>query len=213
MIGAAEKVYSSANSKIWIRKVPGHFAMTNSHANYYVDILEAKLNQSMAQEAASVLAANYTYNKVIDAIFCMDGCEVIGAFLAQELSRNEMFSVNGQENIYVVTPENEKSRQMILRDNVQPMVRDKCVLILAGSVLTGKNVRKAMECLNYYGARPAGIAAVFSIVNQVAGLPLISLFSQSDIPDYCATENYDCPACRAGEKIDALANCYGYSVL
>ena len=38
----------------------------------------------------------------IDTIVCMDGTEMIGAFLSQEIERNGLMSVNKHETIYVV---------------------------------------------------------------------------------------------------------------
>ena len=167
MIGAPKSIICGKNNKISIRALPGHFAMTHSHTNYYVDIMESKLNQAMAWEAASTLAQSFTYEQQIDTIVCMDGSEIIGAFLAQNLAKGNIYSVNGKKDIYVVTPEKEHARQMIFRDNIQPMIRGKKVLILCGSVLTGKNVRKAMQCVSWYGGSVVGIAAVFSILEQV----------------------------------------------
>ena len=212
MIGAAASISCKRNNKIRIRVLPGHFAMTHSHTNYYVDIMDAKLSQAMACEAANTLTENFTYEKKIDTIVCMDGSDIIGAYMARNLARGGMFSVNGGD-IYVVKPENEQSSQMIFRDNIQPMIKGKNVLILCGSVITGKNVNKAMKCVSYYGGTVVGIAAVFSILDEVGGLRVSHLFSREDIPGYEAVDYADCKLCKAGEKIDALANCYGYSRL
>ena len=38
--------------------------------------------------------------------------------------------------------------------------------------------------LTYYGASISGISAVFSAANSVMGIPVNSLFSTADIPDY-----------------------------
>ena len=48
---------------------------------------------------------DYAYDKVVDTIAALDGSELISAFLARHLTRNEFFMVNGQKNIYVVPPE------------------------------------------------------------------------------------------------------------
>ena len=213
MIGAPRTIICGRNNKIRTQALPGHFAMTHSHTNYYVDIMEAKLNQAMAGEAANTLAESFTYEQQVDTIVCMDGSEIIGAFLAQNLAKGNIYYVNGKADIYVVTPEKEQARQMIFRDNIQPMIRGKKVLILCGSVLTGKNVRKAMQCVSWYGGTVVGIAAVFSILEVVDGHHVIYLFDKKDIPDYEAVDYTECKLCQAGETIDALANCYGYSKL
>ena len=54
--------------------------MTHSHTNFYVDIMETKLNQAIANEAATTLAQSFIYEKQIDTIVCMDGSEIIGIF-------------------------------------------------------------------------------------------------------------------------------------
>ena len=213
MIGAPVSIQCRRNNKIYIRALPGHFAMTHSHTNYYIDIMESKLNQQMAGEAAQTLAQSFTYEQQIDTIVCMDGSEIIGAFLAHELAKGNIYSVNGKKDIYVVTPERENARQMIFRDNIQPMIRDKKVLILCGSVLTGKNVRKAIQCVKWYGGEVVGIASVFSIVDEIDNLKVNHLYCKADFPEYDACDYTECKLCQAGQPIDALANCYGYSKL
>ena len=213
MIGAPVTVSCSSNQKIQVRTLSGHFAMTHAHTNTYVDILDVKLNQKMACDAAQVLAKDYAYEQQIDTIVCMDGMEVIGAFLARALTKDDLYSVNENPSLYVVTPELEHARQMLFRDNLVPMIRDKKVLVLCGSVITGSNARKAMECVSWYGGEVVGIAAVFSILDKVDGTPAQFLFGKDDIPGYEAVDNASCPLCKAGERVDALANCYGYSRL
>lgn len=69
-------------------------------------------------------------DKPIDTIVCLDGCEVIGAFLASELSRSGVLSTNAHKTIYVVTPEFNSNGQMIFRDNLKPEIYGKNVLLL-----------------------------------------------------------------------------------
>ena len=64
-------------------------------------------------------------DKPIDTIACLDGCEVIGAFLASELSRSGVLSTNAHKTIYVVTPEFNSNGQMIFRDNLKPEIYGK----------------------------------------------------------------------------------------
>ena len=58
-----------------------------------------------------------------------------------------------------------------------------------------------------------GIASVFSTVGEVDGTPVYSLFAKEDIEGYVTAAPKECPMCRAGQKIDALANSYGFSAL
>ena len=70
-----------------------------------------------------------------------------------------------------------------------------------------------MLCIEYYGGTTQGVAAVFSALKQVGDIPVISLFSPEDIPGYVTSLVKDCPMCKAGQKIDALSNSYGFSPL
>ena len=72
----------------------------------------------------------------------------------------------------------------MFRDNVQPMINGKNVLILNGAVTTGETLARAVESVLYYGGQIRGIAAIFSAVTSVARLPVYSIFQQRDIPDY-----------------------------
>ena len=51
------------------------------------------------------------------------------------------------------------------RDNIQPMIRGKHVLILMASVTTGITIRKIAECIQYYNGIAAGVSAIFSAVD------------------------------------------------
>ena len=116
-------------------------------------------------------------------------------------------------NISIVTPEYHQSGQILFRDNVQRMIENKQVLILAPSITTGKSVKRACEAVLYYGGKVCGICAVFSSVNKINGLEVKSIFTTKDIPDYRAYAPNECPMCKAGEKIEAIVNSYGYSKL
>ena len=51
------------------------------------------------------------------------------------------------------------------------------------------------------------------MMEQVDGIPVYSLFSPDDIAGYISSSPKECPMCRAGQKIDALANSFGLSML
>jgi len=87
------------------------------------------------------------------------------------------------------------------------------VLLLISTVNSGKTIRRMLECVEYYGATVQGIATVFSTVPNVDGVPIYSLFTPEDIPGYATSSPKECPMCKAGRKIDALANSYGLSRL
>ena len=213
MIGSSTTVSCSRNPRITVKDIPGHFALPYSHTNAYVDIVEVKRSMKMAADAAAILAEAYAYALQIDTIVAMDGTEILGAFLAESLVRGNRHAVDQNSDIHVVTPELENSTQMIFRDNLQPMIRGKKSLVLCGSLLTGIKVKKAMECVKWYGGTIVGVAAVFSILDEIGGIPVQSLFGKQDFPGYQSWDGAECPLCKSGQKIDALANCYGYSRL
>ena len=104
--------------------------------------------------------------------------------LAEELTKAGVLSMNAHQTIYITSPEYNSVGQMIFRDNVQPMINRKNVLILNGAVTTGETLARAVESVLYYGGQIRGIAAIFSAVTSVARLPVYSIFQQRDIPDY-----------------------------
>ena len=143
----------------------------------------------------------------------MDGTEVIGSYLAEELADSGIQSMNQHKAIYVVTPEFNSVGQMIFRDNLQPMIKGKHVLFLLASATTGRTIERSLECLSYYGGIVAGISAIFSANEVIAGQTVHTLFKLTDIPEYNTYPHNQCPHCQAGKKIEAIVNSYGYSKL
>ena len=84
-----------------------------------------KVRHCDAAEVAKEMAKEYQYSTPVDTIVCMDGCEIIGSCLAEELTRNGIMSLNRHNSMYIITPELDKNGQMIFRDNLQPMVQGK----------------------------------------------------------------------------------------
>ena len=210
---STQAIRSRENPNLELIAFHGHFATRHSHNSHYLDITRLKHEYGLAHDTALALANHYIYEKSIDTIICMDGSEVIGAFLARQLTQKILFSVNNNKSICVVTPEYDSNGQLIFRDNLTGMVSGKNVLLLISTVNSGKTARRAMECIEYYGGSLQGIAAVFSAIAKVDEVPVMSIFSPEDIPGYMTSLVPDCPLCRAGQKIDALANSYGFSVL
>ena len=203
----------SKNGSVPLKVIHGHFATNHSHINCYLDMTTLKTRQSEAEQAAKALVGHYVASTIVDSILCLDGTQIIGAYLAQELSRAGFISINAHQTIYVVTPEFDGSGQMIFRDNLQPMIREKHVLILTASVTTGISARKAMECVQYYGGTTAGVCAIFSAQQEVDGTPVQAVFGPEDVTGYETYPSHDCPLCRSKNRLDALVNGYGYSKL
>ena len=207
------QIKSKLNPKLEVTAYQGHFATRHCHNSHYIDITRMKHEHTMAREAAITIAQRYAYIKSIDTIVCMDGSEVIGAFLAYHMARKDRFNVNEDKNINVVTPEFDHTGQLIFRDNLLPMIQGKNVLLLISTVKSGKTIAQTLECVEYYGASVQGIATVFSTAETMHGIPVYSLFTPEDIPGYVSSSSKECAMCKAGEKITAIANSYGLSKL
>ena len=206
-------IRSKLNPKVEVSVIAGHFATRHSHNSHYIDITRMKHEHTMAREAAMTLAQRYAYDKGVDSIVCLDGSEVLGAFLARHLTKNDRFAVNSDKNINVITPEYDSNGQLIFRDNLSPMVTGKDVLILISTVNSGKSVRRAVECVQYYGGTTAGVCAIFSAQQEVDGTPVQAVFGPEDVTGYETYPSHDCPLCRSKNRLDALVNGYGYSKL
>ena len=188
----AHNIKSKLNPSLEVAIHSGHLATRHSNNSYYIDITRMKHEYTMAREAAITLSQRYTYVHSIDTIVCMDGSEVIGAFLARHLSQKDRFAVNSNKNINVVTPEYDSNGQLIFRDNLVPMVTGKSVLLLISTVNSGLTIGRALECVEYYGATVQGIASVFSTMEQVNDVPVFSLFTPDDIPGYITSHPNTC---------------------
>ena len=193
--------------------VRGHFATNHSHINYYIDITYEKTRLSAASESARELVSHFINNTPVDTVLCLDGTAVLGTCVAQELTKNGFRTINAHQTIYVIEPEYNANSQMIFRDNIQPMIRGKHVLVLMASVTTGFTAKRAVEAIGYYGGNVAGIAAIYRAVDEVEGHPVRSVYSTKDLPDYASYDYRECPYCKAGQPIDALVNSFGYSEL
>ena len=200
-------------SDVPLRVARGHFATNHSHINYYIDITYQKTRLSEARDVARRLVSHFINNTPVDTILCLDGTAVIGTCVAEELTKNGFRTINAHKTIYVVEPEYNANSQIIFRDNVQPMIRGKHVLVLMASVTTGFTAKRSIEAIGYYGGKVAGVAALYRAVDEVGGYPVRSVYSIEDLPDYQSYDYHECPYCKRGEPIDALVNSFGYSKL
>ena len=191
-------------SSLFLRVAKGHFATSHSHINYYIDVTTQKARLSEAKAVAKELVAAYQHSTIVDTVLCLDGTQVIGTCLANELTKDGFANMNAHQTIYVITPEYTGGSQIILRDNLAPMVKGKHVLILAASITTGYTAQAAIE---------AGLSAIFATTHECLGIPVTSIFDPSSLPDYASFDSRDCPMCKAGQHIDALVNSFGYSAL
>ena len=206
-----EKI-KTKRKNLYLRVAKGHFASNHSHTNYYIDVAAQKSRLSEAKAVAQELCESYNYSTtIIDTILCLDGTEVIGTCLANELTKNSFSNINAHQTIYVVTPEIISGSQMLFRDNIVPMIKGKHVLILAVSVASGVTANAAIEAVNYYGGNIVGVSAIFSSTGKCGEYAVNSVFNPHDLDGYFNTSAHECPLCKEKKKIDALINSHGFS--
>ena len=205
---------SARNPKARIKILKGHFATKNSHVNTYIDMSTVKCRHNNGRETARVLANHFQNNTMIDTIVCLDGTELIGAFMAEFLADTGIMSINSGKNISIITPDVNAYGQLVFMDSTLRMIKHMQVLVLAASVTTGQTITRAAEAVSYYGGTVRGVAAIFSNVEQTAeGMEIFSIFQKEDLPDYQAYLPSECPMCRKKMPIDAIVNSFGYSKL
>ena len=205
--------HPTAKADISLRVSRGHFATGHSHINYYIDVTSQKFCLSEARKVALELAREYKASTLIDTILCLDGTEVIAACMASEMTKSGYMNINENQDINVLTPERTVGSQLIFRENTAPMIVGKNVLVLMASVTTGYTAKSAIEAIAYYGGTAVGIASIFATVDSLGSLPVKHLFNPHDLPDYQSFDAVDCPWCKAGRRLDALVNSFGYSKL
>ena len=151
---------STRNPKARIKIMEGHFATVNSHINTYIDMSTVKCRHNngreTAQEIAKHLAERFLFDKVVDTIVCLDGTEVIGAFMAEFLSDRGIMSINSGNNISIITPDVNAYGQLVFMDSTIRMIKNMQVLVLAASVTTGRTIAQAAEAVSYYGGAVGG---------------------------------------------------------
>ena len=208
-----EDLRSTKNPKARIKILKGHFATSHSHINTYIDMSTVKVRHNNCRETAKVLASEYVSTTMVDTIVCLDGTDVIGTFLAQELKNAGHSIRNKHQTIYVIRPERTANSQLFFRENVEPMVRGKNVILLMASVTTGISIRRGIECMGYYGGLIRGVATIFSAVSYMDDMSINTVFTSDDIPGYASYDGGSCPYCQKKIPVEAMVNSFGYSKL
>ncbi len=208
------KIPAQADHQVNLKVVHGHFATSHSHTTCYMDLSTLKTRCNEAHGLAALLSARYSLDTPVDTILCIDGTEVIGTYLAEELTKAGILSYNAHKTIYVLAPEYiGDGRQIIFRENQLLAIKGKYVLVLAGAVTTGKTLKSVIECLEYYQANVSGLAAAFSNVEAVEGIPVHAAFRPQDVGEFHEYAPRECPLCKHGMPLKALINGYGYALL
>lgn len=227
------KIPCRDNNELVLKVTPGHYSSDRFHVNYYIDMSTLKMRQVEAKLVAEVMADKYikrikldmgadtgffnmasmaegTVHTPIDTIICMDGCEVIGAYLAEALLKNG-YPLNTKHNsFYVVTPEFDNRGQMVVRKNIKPMIKGRNVLVVLATAMSGRTISKAIGTILAYGGKITGLSVIFANVDNVDGYPVNGVFTQQDLPDFKLSDPDNCDDCKAGKKLDAVVNSYGY---
>ena len=207
------KIPSQKHEDLIMRVYRGHYATPHAHTNIYLDLSPLKYRMSEVKAAAKALSEAYYSTVPVDTIVCLEGTEVIGGFFSEELTRAGVISKNMHKTMYVLSPETDTSGRVIIRDNLQLWVKGKNVLLLMGIIQTGTTIRYAVDSLRYYGAELVGVSAVFSEASKIDGLPVTSLFTRAELPDYQYWKAEECPLCKAGQQVEAVCNGYGITPL
>ena len=161
----------TSKSELFLRVAKGHFATSHSHINYYIDVTTQKTRLSEAKAVAKELVSAYQHSTIVDTVLCLDGTQVIGTCLANELTKDGFTNMNAHKTIYIVTPEYTSGSQIILRDNLAPMVKGKHVLILAASITTGYTIQAAVESRKLLRRHRGRAFGYFCHHPRVSGLP------------------------------------------
>lgn len=236
-MGKAVKIYSKDHPALALKVTKGHFSSDRFHINYYIDMTDLKMRQRNAEEVAKAIVEKYvkrvTLTPVIglaseamnqmaatnatkapiDTIICMDGCEAIGAYIAKELSEVGFATTNTHKTTYILTPEFDSTGQMVVRENIKPMLKGKHVLVILATAMSGHTIAKSLRYISSYGGIVEGISCIFSAISEIEGHPVNSVFDASDLDGFKLSEPDNCPDCKAGVKLDAIVNSYGYTVL
>ena len=208
-----EKSYKirTKGKNLFLRVTRGHFMKTNGHMNYYIDVTMQKSRLSEARAVAEELVSYYNSSAVIDTILCLDEMQVVATCMADLLTKSGYMNLNAHQTIYILTPEKVSAGKFIFREGSASMINGKNVLILTSSVATGRTTSVAMEAVKYYGGNVAGLASIYSAVEECGGVPVRSVFDTRDLDGYYCVPAHECPLCKEGEMVDGVVNSYGFA--
>ena len=207
------KAYILSHQKdplITMKVIPGHFTTSNSHLSHFLDVSSMKSNASAAREVAKELAMPYLTATRVDTIVCMERTEVIGAYLAEELIKNDMSGLNSGD-IHVITPISNNIGSLSFQSSTVGLLAGRNILLLTTSISSGRTLDSALDCLAYYRGNIVGISSLFAVTLDHPGTPVHALFTSEDVPGYRIFSSRDCDICRAGQGLDALISSEGFT--
>lgn len=198
------------NPAISLKVNPGHFTTSHFHTDHYLDLDNLKTNVAVAKDVAIELALPYLARTLVDTIVCMEGTEVIGAYMAQELLQEGTSVINMGREIHIATPVSNVNKNLIFQSNMQELIIDRNIIVLVSSISSGTTLRSALECISYYRGVVVGISALFNAYPETHEQEINSLFTSEDIPNYHLYKTDECPMCKEGHKLDAIIVHDGY---
>jgi orotate phosphoribosyltransferase len=140
----------------------------------------------------------------------MEGTEVIGAYMAQELLQEGTSVINMGRDIHIVTPISNVHKNLIFQTNMQEFIIERNIIVLVSSISSGTTLKSALECISYYRGNVVGISALFNAFPESQVNQINALFTNKDIPNYHLFKTDECPMCKEGHKLDAIIVHDGY---
>ena len=198
------------NPLIKMKVVPGHFTTNSSHLSHYLDLNNLKSNAVVAREVTRELALPYLTTTSVDTIVCMEGTEVIGAYMAEELLQKGTSFAEVDRQINVVVPVSNVYRKLMFQHDMQELIDNRNIILLLSSISSGASLNSALECLRYYGGKIVGISTLFNAYPDQFEQKIHTMFTSKDIPDYKLYSPNNCPICSEGRKLDAIIIHDGY---
>ena len=212
MENKAFQVHLEKNPLISMKGISGHFTTSHAHISHYLDLSDMKSNALVARDVARELATPYLSGTLVETIVCMEKTEVVGAYLAEELVQegNPVFNNNGF--IHVVSPIHSPNGNLIFPGSTVDWISDRNIVLLVATISSGQTMKKALNCLSFYGGKTVGISTLFLASHEKQDRVVHALFSSdNDLPEYQAWEPGECDMCKAGHKLDALVSSEGYT--
>ncbi|MDD2955337.1 MAG: hypothetical protein PHD67_03355 [Oscillospiraceae bacterium] len=181
-------------SGLYLTVTREHAAEPGCHMNRRVGTAGLRHSGKLAREAARLLAAPYQAGALVELILCEQGCEVVGSFLACELSGGNALSLNRGCDIRVAAFRWEEERPVLLEP--EPL-SGQSVLLLADRLFPPD---KALCCAQWAAAQEAalsGVCALFGTPGKVGWRRVHCLFSAVEVPGFHFWPEEECPLCRA----------------
>lgn len=211
MKNEAFTVSLTKNPSITMKVIPGHFTTNHFHISHYLGLNNLKTNAYLARDVARELALPYLTSTLVDTIVCVEGTNVIGAYMAEELMLEGTSVINSGKEIRIVTPMSNINGELIFHSNMEKYILNQNIILLISSISSGRTLSKVLECLSYYAGRIVGISALFNAYPGKSKEEVNSMFTNEDIPGYQVFSPAQCVMCTESHELDAIIIDGGYT--